>query len=156
MSFLKKTAVAAVILAISTGGLAVAHENENPAVKARQMVMSLYAHHLGTLGAMAKGSVDYDAEAATRAATNLVTLTQLNQMAMWPQGTDSGAIKGTRAKVEMWSSFPDVGAKSKALDDAAMAMQAAAGSSLEDLRGAMRPLGGACGACHKAYRVPES
>jgi len=148
--------MAATIVAVSAGGVAVSDWNENPAVKALHMVMSLYAHHLGQLGAMAKGEVEYDAAAATAAAGNLAKLTQLNQMSMWPVGTDADSIKGTRAKAEIWSNFPDVAAQGQALADASLAIETAAGESLQSLQAAMGAVGGACGACHKPYRTPEN
>lgn len=135
-------------------GAAIADTAVDPAVKARQSVMTLYSNSLGQLGAMAKGDVAYDADAASAAANNLVLLTQLNQSTFWPQGTDSGAMSGTRALPALWENFPDVMAKGQALGEAALAMQAAAGTDLEALRAAMGPLGGACGGCHKAYRAP--
>ncbi|GAA6207394.1 cytochrome c [Cognatishimia sp. WU-CL00825] len=122
------------------------------AIKARQGQMQLYSHNLGVLGAMAKGDVAYDSAAAKAAADNLAVVSGLNAMTMWPQGSDSSSVEGTRAKAEIWSNFPDVGAKAGALNAAAVAMAGAAGTDLDALRAAMGPLGGACSACHKAYR----
>lgn len=139
-------------LAVLTG-TAFADGHIDNAIKARQAQMNLYAFNLGALGAMAKGQVDYDAEAATKAATNLVTLMSLDQSMYWPQGSDSGSAK-SNTKADMWANFPDVMAKGKATYEAAVAMQAAAGTDLDALRGAMGALGGACTACHKAYREP--
>ena len=129
--------------------------SEDPAVKARKAHMDLYAFNLGTLGAMAKGSVDFDAAAAQAAADNLVALTSVNQMAYWLPGTSNADMEGTRALPAIWAEGSDVGDKAKALVDAAMAMQAGAGS-LDGVRGAMGAVGGACGGCHKAYRAPDS
>lgn len=148
-------------LTAATLGLAVltstafADGHINHAIKARQAQMQLYAFNLGTLGAMAKGEMEYDAAKASAAAGNLATLTTLDQSMMWPQGSDSANAE-TRAKPEMWANFPDVMAKGKAMADAAAAMQAAAGTDLDSLRAAMGPLGGSCGGCHKPYREPES
>ena len=139
-------------LALLTG-TAFADGHINHAIKARQAQMNLYAFNLGALGAMAKGQVEYDSEAATKAATNLVTLMSLDQSNYWPQGSDSGSAE-SRAKADMWANFPDVMAKGKATYEAAVAMQTAAGTDLDALRGAMGALGGACTACHKAYREP--
>ncbi len=147
---------AAGILSVALLGTAVAHQSENAAVKARTSIMQLYAFNLGTLGAMAKGEADYNAEAATSAANNLVVLTQLDQSAMWPAGTDNVSDPSSRALPAIWENFADVGAKGQALADAAVAMQAAAGQDLDSLKGAMGPLGGACSACHKAYRAPKN
>ena len=132
-----------------------AEEASHPAVKARKGLMQLYAVNLGQLGAMAKGSVEYDAAKASAAANNLVLLTQLNGSALWPQGTDNASKAGTRALPAIWENFPDVGSKAQALASAAAAMQGAAGTDLDSLRGAMGAVGGACGACHKAYRAAE-
>ncbi|MEX0350084.1 MAG: cytochrome c [Paracoccaceae bacterium] len=153
----KKTSIfAAGLLSVAVIGTAIAQESENPAVKARTSIMELYAFNLATLGGMAKGETEYDAEAATRAANNLVVLTQLDQSAMWPAGSDNVSDPSTRALPAIWENFPDVGAKGQAMADAALAMQAAAGQDVEALKGAMGDLGGACSACHKAYRAPQN
>ncbi|KGB82522.1 MAG: cytochrome C554 [Confluentimicrobium sp.] len=124
------------------------------AIKARQAQMDLYAYNLGILGAMAKGDVEYNADIAGGAASNIVTLTSLDQSTLWPEGSDSMAAE-TRALPAIWDNFPDVMTKSQALVEAAVAMEAAAGTGIDGLRAAIGPLGGACGACHKVYRAPE-
>jgi cytochrome c556 len=131
------------------------HEATNPAVKARQAQMTLYAFNLGTIGAMAQEKIPYDAEAASAAASNLASLTLLDASAMWPAGTDADSITGTRALPDLWANFPEVSTKIQTLQAAAGAMADAAGTDLAALQAAMGPLGAACGDCHKAYRVPD-
>ena len=99
-------------------GTAYAQQGGNPAIKARQSIMQLYAFNLGALGAMAKGEAAYNADAATSAANNLVTLTQLDQSAMWPAGSDNAADTSARALPALWQNFPDVMTKGAALSDA--------------------------------------
>ncbi|MBT8408805.1 MAG: cytochrome c [Alphaproteobacteria bacterium] len=146
------------ILALSLGAAVIAgaafadSHAANPAVKARQSHMQLYSFNLGILGTMAKGETEYDAEAASAAATNLATLAQLNQSAYWPQGTDNASMEGTRALPAIWNDFPDILTKSKAMVDAAVALEASAGDGLEALQAGIGPVGGACGGCHKPYR----
>ncbi|WP_170345402.1 c-type cytochrome [Ruegeria atlantica] len=151
----KIPAIAAGLLSVAVIGSAIAHESENPAVKARTSIMQLYAFNLGTLGGMAKGEVEYDSEAATRAANNLVVLTQIDQSAMWPAGSDNASDPSTRALPAIWENFPDVSAKGQAMAEAAVAMQAAAGQDVDALKAAMGDLGGSCSACHKVYRAPK-
>lgn len=129
------------------------NEDLMKAAKARQATMQLYAFNIGTLGAMAKGEIDYDADAAKAAAGNLVKLSSQNQMAYWPAGSAEGEIEGSRALPALWENMEDAAAKGGALVEAAMAAEAA--DDLEALRAAMGGLGGACGACHKAYRAPN-
>lgn len=126
------------------------------AIGARQAQMQLYAFNLGILGGMAQGKADYDAAAATAAANNLAALTKLDQSVMWPQGSDNAANENSRALPAMWENFPDVMAKGGALAAAADAMAAEAGNGLEALQANMGALGGACGACHKPYRAPNT
>ncbi len=152
----KITIFAAGLWSVAAIGTAIAQESQNPAVKARTSIMKLYAFNLETLGGMIKGEVEYDAEAATRAANNIVVLTQIDQSAMWPAGSDNASDPATRALPAIWENFPDVGAKGQAMAEAAVAMQAAAGQDVEAVKAAMGQLGGACTACHKAYRAPEN
>lgn len=123
------------------------------AVKARQSHMQLYQFNLMTLGGMAQGAIPYDAAAATAAANNLVALSGLDQSGYWLAGTAAGEVEGTRAAPALWDNLEDLVAKGQALNTAAIAMAAAAGTDQASLAAAMGALGGACGACHEAYRV---
>ncbi|MEQ8334676.1 cytochrome c [Nisaea sp.] len=126
------------------------------AIEARQSLMKLYSFSLGQLGAMAKGTVAYDAAAASAAADSLAALAALDQGAMWPKGSDVAAMPGkTRAMTEIWSTYPEVQSKSKALVDASMAMAKVAGDGLPALQGALGDVGKSCGGCHKPFRVPK-
>ncbi|CUH62542.1 High-potential cytochrome c [Thalassovita gelatinovora] len=157
MKVISKCVLAA---AFVTGlGSAVFAENDaatDSVIKARQGQMQLYAHNLGLLGGMAKGAVPYNADAAKAAASSLVLLTQLDASRLWPQGSDEMSADNTRALPDLWDNQDDVMKKAMALSEAAAAMEIASGTSLESLQGAMGPLGGACGGCHKAYRAPEN
>ena len=142
-------------------GLAVeasADEALKRAVKARKASMQLQAFNIGQLGAMAKGDMAFDAKVAQAAADNLVAIANMNGAAMWPQGSgaDNPALKGmTRAKPEIWSTYPKIVEASKAFKVAAEQMAANAGT-LDGVRASIRALGGSCGGCHKPFRLPES
>ena len=147
--------LAAIIL---TGGSALADgHGTNPAVKARQSLMQLYAHYIGTLGAMAKGDVEYNAEQAAAAAKSLNLLaSELDQSAMWASGTSNAELGDqTRALPVIWSTYPAIMDKAKALNESSAAMVQAAGVDLDSLRGGMKALGGSCGGCHDDYRQPK-
>lgn len=146
---------AVLLIGLGLTGAAHAQSDEDlmKAVKARQATMQLYAFNLGVLGNMAKGTTDYDADAATAAAGNLVKLSSQNQMAYWAPGTAEGEVEGSKALPAIWEDMAGVGEAASALTEAAMAMEAAAGTDLAALQGAMGALGGACGGCHKAYRA---
>ncbi len=155
MDFKRMTLVGLTVAGMTAGAVwAAGNDGPPPAVKARQAHMQLYAFNLGMLGAMAKGAAEFDAEKAQRAANNLAALVSIDQTDYWVPGTSSAEIMETRLKPELFDNIPDVITKVKALEDAVMALQGAAGT-LDGLRGAIGPVGGACGACHKAYREPK-
>lgn len=139
-----------------TGAVAGADEAAEKAIKARKAQMQLYAWNLGAMGAMAKGKVEYNAEAASKAAANLLALANLDSGSKWPQGSDSTAMPGkTRAKAEAWTTYPKVAEKGKAFNEAAAALAKVAGNGLEALQGGVGAVGKTCGGCHKPFREEE-
>lgn len=149
------TATAAFALAASVAIAASHNTPEAAAANARKAHMDLYSHNLGILGAMAKGSVDYDMDAATGAADNLAALAVMDQSSYWLPNSSNADMENTRALPAIWENGADVGAKATALVEATMAMKEAAGS-LDGVRASIGDVGKACGACHKAYRAPDN
>ena len=140
--------------ALTLGSMAIAdgHADVDPAVKARQAHMQLYAHKLGVLGGMAQGKIDYDAATAQAAADNMVALGAINQTSYWPAGTDTDSIEGTKTLPALWDNLDNVMAINADFVAAADAMSAAAGTDLASLQAAIGALGGTCSACHREYR----
>ena len=137
-------------------GTAMADGHLEKAIKARQAQMTLYSFNLGVLGAMAKGKADYDAKIASGAAANLLAAAKLDASQMWPKGTDSVAMPDmTRALPDIWTTYPKVAEKQKALVEALEAMNSMAGKDLVSLQGAMKAVGGGCGGCHKPFRAEK-
>ena len=144
----------ALAAALSLPSLASAQEVD-PNVHARQSLMDLYAYNLGVLGAMAQARMPYDADMASSAATSLYHLARSGSARMWPAGTDTMSIDGTRALPAIWDNMADFGARAMALQTATETMMNAAGTDLASLQGAMGALGSACGGCHQTYREPQ-
>lgn len=128
------------------------------AVKARQSYMQLNAFNIGLLGGMAKGEIEYDADAAAAAAGNIAALAGMNQSRFWPPGSDNATLgdEATEALPAIWAEGSKIGEAAQAYAAAAAAMNEAAGGGLESLRGAMGPLGKSCGGCHENFRKPNS
>ena len=145
----------AALVALSAG--AAAAQDMDRAVKARKSLMTLYAHYLGTLGGMAKGEIAYDSAGAASAAASLAALSTADQSAMWPQGSDNAALgmDKTEALPVIWTTYPAITEKAKALAEAAANLSAVAGNDLAALQGAMGPVGASCGGCHKEFRQPK-
>ncbi|WP_158963775.1 c-type cytochrome [Chachezhania sediminis] len=135
---------------------ALADEAGEAAMAARHGEMSLMAHALGILGGMAKGQVEYEKIKAEAAAETLYVVSSIDQHLLWPEGSEAGALDGSRAKAEIWTNMDDFTAKWNSLHTATEAMKTAAGESQQAIGAAMGAVGGACSACHKAYRTPAS
>ena len=149
--------LAAATVAVVTTATAGGHGG-NPAVKARKAHMQLYAHNLGILGAMAKGEVEYNADAAMAAASNMQTLSaSINQMSYWAPGTSNAELgEETTALPAIWESGSNAQAIGMKLAEASANLAAVAGDGQEALGPALGPVGGACGECHKAYRQSDN
>jgi len=145
----RRLVVAAALLACALPAAA----NEG-AIKARQGQFQMLGLNVAVLGGMAQGRVPYDAAQAQEAADNLFHLTRNTQLGMWPEGSDNAAAAGTRALPVIWSDNAGFLERYAALQGAAEAMQAAAGTDLAALQGALGALGGTCQACHQQFRAP--
>lgn len=148
------------LVAITLGGLAsadghISDEQIQAAMKARQAHMQLYSFHLGTLGGMAQESIPFDAAAAQTAAESLAAMAALDQSGYWLPGSDSDSVEGSRALPAIWADGSDIGAKAMAFRDVATSLPGSVGD-LDALKASVGQIGGACGDCHKAYRLSNN
>ncbi|MCC5962335.1 MAG: cytochrome c [Rhodobacteraceae bacterium] len=142
--------------ALSIGLTLPAIADDDPAIAARQGQFKLLALNFGVMGGMAQGRMEYDAEAAQTAADNLYHLTRVDQMVLWPEGTDSDSGDGTRANISIWEDLDDFVEKFGALQMAAESLQDVAGDGLDEMRAGVGALGQTCQACHEAHRDEAS
>ena len=153
MKTIFKLIAAATLAAIPAAAVA---QDVDKSIAARKAQMKLYSFYIGQLGAMAKGAVDYDAEAAGKAAASLNTLTTLDSSKMWVPGSSNAELgDATRALPAIWTTYPAIVEKSKTFKAATAAMAEAAGGGLPALQAAMGPLGKSCGGCHEDFRQPK-
>ncbi|MEZ5934296.1 MAG: cytochrome c [Alphaproteobacteria bacterium] len=136
---------------------AIAADPMEQAAKARQSFMQVLAFNLGPLGAMAKGEMDYNAEAATTYAKNIELLASMNTGSMWPEGSDNAALgeNKTRALPAAWAADSKVMEKYGDWTKASAELAAAAGSGLDALKPAVGAVGKSCGGCHDLYRAEQ-
>lgn len=154
---MKKLIAGTAAIAALAAGMAFAQDAPfGMEIKARQGLMAYRAVQMGVLGGMAKGDVAYDAATAKAAADALVHSGTLDQSMLWPPGSDNAGNPASTAAASIWADGSNIGELSTAYTAAAESMAAAAGTDLASLQGAMEALGGSCGACHKAHRVPAN
>ena len=147
--------IAAAGAVIASGAIA---EEEDPfadAVEMRHGLMLQMATDLGKAGAMAKGEAPYDAAVASKAAANIAAIASVLSMDQFPAGSEYEKATDSFALPAIWANQEDFLKKVADLNAAAATFQTAAGTDLASLQAGMEGMGGACAACHKAYRQPE-
>jgi len=155
---MKKVIVLLLSAAVALGVTSQLQAKDGPhdkAIKARQAMFQIYNYSMGTLSAMAKGEMEYNAEMASEAAKNLEAAANLGQSTMWPPGSDNEneANARTRAKKEIWETFPDIVEKADALKTASAVLAQSAGNGLEALQADIGKVGASCKGCHDDFRA---
>jgi cytochrome c556 len=138
---------------------ATAQEAEDPfadMVEMRHGLMLQMATDLGSIGAMAKGEAAYDAAVATKSAENIAAIASVLSMAQFPAGSEYEKAADSFALPAIWANEADFLQKIADLNAAAATLKAGAGTDLDTLKAGLGAVGGACAACHKAYRQPEA
>ncbi len=150
MARTRLAAAAAVFTLLSS--LAAAHFDEEQMPQSyRQSYFALLAANFGPMVAAVKGEIPWDQKAMAGWAHDLATLSTLNVMRGFPEGSDTGT---TRAKPEIWQNKADFENKLKDLDKALVALQqTTAGGDREAIAAAVGDAGKACKACHDDYKA---
>lgn len=144
-----KMLLAASIMSLMT--VSYAHSDmskvKNEAVKARMEAMSSIGAQMKTLGGMAKGEMDFDADKANDAVKTIAMIAATVPALFEAEEDDPES----EAKAEIWFDFEDFTQKSVDLE---MKATEIAGSiqAKSDIGAAMGQLGGTCKACHQSYK----
>lgn len=143
MKFAAKLIVVGAVLA---GGLAYAASATDPDVKARQELMDANGGAVKTLGDMAGGKIPFDAAAAEAAKQQLIT----NAAGIPEKWKNEATDPASKSKPEIWTAWDDFVAKAGDLGKATTALDT---SSVDSIGAGLGAIGGACKACHTAYRA---
>lgn len=123
------------------------------AIASRQGYMKLVIWDAGPLLGMAKGKVDYDADAAAGHAADLKALTEYSFSELFPSGTSQADRPGkTCALPAIWEDTAKLDHAFKDFGTAIAALGEVAGNGQPALAAAVGEMGKACGGCHKPFR----
>ena len=125
------------------------------AIEARHGFMTMLGLNMGQLAGMAKGDIAYDEAKASRAAANIVALTQYDAPALFIEGTSSEENDDSHALPAIWEKPDDFRAKFAALGEAAAGSADAVKGGQGNVGPVVQKLGGACKACHDNYREKD-
>ena len=143
---------------ILLSGSAAAATNVENAIKGRQGLMQLYAFNVGLVGAMAKGKAEYNPETAQNAADNLLSAATMKNGPMWPKGSSIDNMEfgdTTRALPEIWTTYPEIGARGADLISALEEFVQVAGTGLDSLKAGLGAVGKGCKGCHEDFRAEK-
>ncbi len=144
---------AAVLIAASTlllGATAASASGEDD-IKYRQTNYKAVGAHMGAMAAILKGEVAHKDQLAGHA--DALAMIAANAPSLFPEGSGPDAGE-TKAKAEIWSDPEGFKEVLAGFDTAAANVAAAAKTGdMAAFGAAFKQLGGACGACHKAYRA---
>jgi cytochrome c556 len=145
-------AVAGVSTVLAQGGAPPSPEKmAETATLTRQGLLKVVAFSFAPVGAMLKGA-PFDAAAAQKSAARIKVLATILPDAFDADTHVTGKLP-TKAKENIWTNKADFASKADDLSKAAAALEDAAKTGDKDATiKAARAVGGACGACHKAYR----
>jgi cytochrome c556 len=103
---------------------------------------------MATLGGIAKGQKDYDAEAVKSALTTISA-----DMKAFPDQFPAGSEANSAAAPAIWENMDDFKAKSLKLASDADTILASMPADAAGVGEAMKTLGASCGTCHQTYRL---
>ena len=145
------TAVAASTLAFA-GSHGASKDQLKDAAEYRQSTFKMVGQHFGSMAAMVKGKVEYDAATFTKNAEAVAMLSQLSPNGFATEGT----TKKSRAKKAIWKEKEDFAEKVTAFQTASAALvEASKTGDLDKAKAAFGGVGKTCKGCHTDYRAKK-
>lgn len=130
---------------------AMSEKHAKAMVDYRQSVYTLLGSNMAPLGGMAKGAIEYDAQAMQTHGMRIEQLAAMLRDYLYVDTRDFEVETG--AKDNLWDNYEDVTAKIDALADAARTLQQIAQKGEQDkYRQAIADVGASCKSCHDDYK----
>ncbi len=150
---MKRLASAAVLLAATSAGLALAAgPKPEQEIEYRQAVMTVIGRAMGPMGAMAQGKAPYDAAVVKKNSALIDTLLGLPFHSFGP-GTDKG--RPTKADPKIWKEMAKFNESADQAQKAAAELAATGGEEAK-FKAAFGKLGKSCKGCHDDFRMKEA
>lgn len=122
-------------------------------IKYRQSGFGWLAYNIGPIGAMAKGTIPFDAKVVQRNAATMAAIAP-RLLEGFPEGSGTGAR--TAAKPEIWTDMADFRAKMADLERATADLATASRSGdLKVVGPALGKVGAACKSCHDKFKKAD-
>jgi cytochrome c556 len=146
---MRKSAIAAVILAATAVATQAQQVKLEDQVKYRRAAYTLMSLNFGSLGAMAQDKKPFNKDEAIRNADFVAMLSTVPKQ-YFGEGTD----KDTKAKPEIWTNRADFDAKmDKMVSEAQKLPAVVRAGDMAAFKKQVGDTGAACKACHDEYRL---
>lgn len=136
------------VLSAATATTAFATDPED-AINYRKGTFSAMAWHFGTMGAMVKGKMDYDAEDFSRRAEIVAQLSKLPMEGFIP-GSYTGETDALPAIEKEWDKFE--GGMNALVEKSAALADAAKSGDMAQIKPAFGEVGKTCKGCHDSFK----
>jgi len=148
------TLAGAVVIGLAVTPFAVSHFDDKEMQQSyRQSWFAMVAMNFGPMASSVKGEIPWNQDMMQDWSNDLATLTTLNIMRGFADGSDKGT---TRAKPEIWENKADFESKMGDLKTAAAALQTTtAGGDRKAIAESVGAVGKACKACHDEYKSKD-
>ena len=144
-------AAAVATLAVGAASVATSSPEGTEAIKERHETMEGVGEAMGSLGAIAKNEVPFDAAVVEKNAGTIAEGLK-KAAALFPEGSAEGDAE-TWAKAEIWTDFADFELQMETARAHAEALQSVTEEAA--FRPALGKLGNSCKSCHQTYRRPK-
>jgi cytochrome c556 len=146
---MKKSAIAAVLVAATAAPVAAQQVKPENQVKYRKAAYTLMNLNLGSLAAMAQEKKPFNRDEAQRSADLLAMLAAVPR-SYFGEGTD----RDTKAKPEIWKNRPDFDTKmDRMVTEAVKLPGVVRAADMAAFRKQVAEVDAACKACHDDYRA---
>jgi cytochrome c556 len=143
----KAIAAATVLAGVAFGSVIAADGTHD----SRIAMMKKVGGAAGTLGAIAKGSKPYDADAVKAALTTIAETAKAFPDQFGPNSDKTDP----EVNPKLWDNIDDFKAKAAKLSSDAETALNTLPADQAGVSAALKTLGGDCGACHQAYRITK-
>lgn len=120
----------------------------------RTSTMTIYKWYLGSMAAMVKGKIKFDAESFSASAKGLDMAASLDLLQAFPKESSEDDIDDSAAKPEIWENAEDFKKKFENLQVEAKKLVSIVGKGDEKaIKAQFKITAGRCSACHKKYKT---
>ena len=146
---MKKNLILGLLISVFFGSSLVIAADAEKAIKYRRGVFNVMGWNFGSMAAMVKGKIPFDANLFARNAEIVAFMSQL-PLEGFVEGSDEG---DTKARSEIWLNMEDFEAKMKKMQkEVSVLAEISKKGNFDASKSQLKEVGATCKGCHDDYR----